>query len=628
MRKFLNLLAAMGGVAFACLLFTPAAHAQTADPCGFSKPTGHFLGSAFTGLPAANLTGRVFVKTDPSIYAPTPAATIGQCVNNGVAGVACSSDAACGTGGSCHFRPSFLTIAGSNVLVSGDWSSPSGIGCPPTALAGDSPNVAFASSIMDEGLASHHGVYVLESVGFEPSQSLWLFDFAQLDASGNSVVNVGAVDVPQPRVTALNPATPVSGAPLQVTLGWSQPVTHDDCLPANTTGTCADGVSVPVSTEHPGGQARGGVFDGFNLYRINAPCTTPPTTSRVGAGSPWTLIQTLSPGQTSFTDNVTFNSPAGSCNFYALSIVAGGHVGATSAHSTVGSGDRDGDGVPDSIDNCPDTPNSGQQNNDGDFPGDACDNCSTITNPGQADVDGDSVGDVCDNCPAFPNTTQADTDVDLVGNACDNCPTSANADQAEGDSDGIGDTCDNCSTIYNPNQTDGDGDLVGDACDDCPANSDPLQADTDGDGVGNACDNCMNAPNSNQADDDADGDGNSCDNCPTIPNPDQLDTNGNGVGDQCEQGIVDIFIDFQRAGGNITWRTTTETTIVGFNVIRFVKSSRIQLNAALIPCQACGDGRSVSYSFFVPRHKSGQNYFIEMRLVTGQVQVFGPAVKK
>jgi len=58
-----------------------------------------------------------------------------------------------------------------------------------------------------------------------------------------------------------------------------------------------------------------------------------------------------------------------------------------------------------------------------------------------------------------------------------------------------------------------------------------------------------------------------------------------------------------------------------------VKSSRIQLNAALIPCQACGDGRSVSYSFFVPKHGNGQNYFIEMRLQDGTTRVFGPAAK-
>jgi hypothetical protein len=38
--------------------------------------------------------------------------------------------------------------------------------------------------------------------------------------------------------------------------------------------------------------------------------------------------------------------------------------------------DRDGDGVPDDADNCPDTPNPGQEDADGDGVGDACDGCS------------------------------------------------------------------------------------------------------------------------------------------------------------------------------------------------------------------------------------------------------------
>ena len=49
--------------------------------------------------------------------------------------------------------------------------------------------------------------------------------------------------------------------------------------------------------------------------------------------------------------------------------------------------DLDCDGIPDSTDNCPNTPNSDQ-----------------------ADPDNDGVGDVCDNCPAVPNPDQADAD--------------------------------------------------------------------------------------------------------------------------------------------------------------------------------------------------------------------------
>jgi hypothetical protein len=59
-------------------------------------------------------------------------------------------------------------------------------------------------------------------------------------------------------------------------------------------------------------------------------------------------------------------------------------------------GDRDGDGVPDSLDNCPDATNPDQRDEDGDTVGDACDNCPANANENQANADGDGVGDACD----------------------------------------------------------------------------------------------------------------------------------------------------------------------------------------------------------------------------------------
>lgn len=66
------------------------------------------------------------------------------------------------------------------------------------------------------------------------------------------------------------------------------------------------------------------------------------------------------------------------------------------------SGDRDGDGVPDSTDNCPDKPNAQQFDEDGDGVGDACDNCPHLANADQRDSDGDLVGDACDPRPTEP----------------------------------------------------------------------------------------------------------------------------------------------------------------------------------------------------------------------------------
>ena len=65
------------------------------------------------------------------------------------------------------------------------------------------------------------------------------------------------------------------------------------------------------------------------------------------------------------------------------------------AGDSAGQADRDGDGIPDAVDNCPAVPNPDQSNSDGDRFGDACDNCPYIKNNDQADRDGDGVGDRC-----------------------------------------------------------------------------------------------------------------------------------------------------------------------------------------------------------------------------------------
>ena len=248
--------------------------------------------------------------------------------------------------------------------------------------------------------------------------------------------------------------------------------------------------------------------------------------------------------------------------------------------------DADGDGVLDAIDNCPNTPNPGQEDLDGDGIGDACDpcpvaddldgdgscddvdNCLGLSNPLQIDGDGDGLGDACDpcpndpaddadgdghcadadNCPAVNNPGQGDLDGDGLGDSCDacpadaandgdgdghcadadNCPADSNPSQADADADGLGDACDACPADA-ANDADGDGLCAG--ADNCPADANPGQADADGDGAGDACDACPNDPA-----DDADGDGHcaDADNCPADANPSQADGDGDGAGDACD----------------------------------------------------------------------------------------------
>ncbi|XP_053982541.1 cartilage oligomeric matrix protein isoform X2 [Hylaeus volcanicus] len=207
--------------------------------------------------------------------------------------------------------------------------------------------------------------------------------------------------------------------------------------------------------------------------------------------------------------------------------------------------DQDSDGIPDRnlrchdrrcrVDNCPLTPNSGQEDTDQDGVGDACDpdadndgvlnssdNCPLVSNPGQDDTDRDgpdSVGDVCDNCPLVRNPKQEDTDGDGIGDACDN----------DIDNDGIPNRQDNCPKKINYDQIDSDHDRIGDVCDNCPFNPNTDQMDRDGDGVGDVCDN--------DSDTDRDGIQDDRDNCPDIANPGQNDNDGDGIGNECDHDI-------------------------------------------------------------------------------------------
>ncbi|MFQ6014425.1 MAG: thrombospondin type 3 repeat-containing protein, partial [Anaerolineae bacterium] len=226
----------------------------------------------------------------------------------------------------------------------------------------------------------------------------------------------------------------------------------------------------------------------------------------------------------------------------------GGRAHASINVEAIERADRDGDGVADEADACPDEPGSafdGCTDRDGDGVADAADACadqaglptgSGCPTPGEGDRDGDGVPDEDDASPDEPGPPIAagspDADLDGVGDAEDACPTEAGWPHHAG-----------CPT---PGDSDGDG--VPDAEDACPEEWGLPEhggcSDDDGDGVRDVEDACLSEPglpeHAGCPDRDSDGVSDDEDLRPDEPGrPESAGAPDTGAGDSDGDGVPD-----------------------------------------------------------------------------------------
>ncbi|CAN5630061.1 hypothetical protein BH11MYX1_BH11MYX1_28680 [soil metagenome] len=153
---------------------------------------------------------------------------------------------------------------------------------------------------------------------------------------------------------------------------------------------------------------------------------------------------------------------------------------------TVEADDRDGDRIPDQLDNCPDKPNPDQSNIDGDDVGDACQGCQS---PSGLDDDHDGIPNECDGC----DNRGEDLNHDSVPDACETLNDAGMIVINPIDAT----TCVMCQACPLGPAHDEDGDTIADACDPCPPfppSVSPTDADPDLDGIADRCDTSTGQP--------------------------------------------------------------------------------------------------------------------------------------
>ena len=182
--------------------------------------------------------------------------------------------------------------------------------------------------------------------------------------------------------------------------------------------------------------------------------------------------------------------------------------------------DRDGDGIDDMSDVCPDAPGPaalmGCPDRDSDGVADKDDKCPDVLGlpalMGCPDRDGDGITDADDKCPNDKGTASfmgcPDTDGDGIVDSEDNCPKEKGTPAFKGcpdtDGDGIADKDDKCPKEKGLAANNGcpvmdkDGDGVADKDDACPDKKGDAAhrgcPDTDGDGVYDNDDRCVTKP--------------------------------------------------------------------------------------------------------------------------------------
>ena len=362
-------------------------------------------------------------------------------------------------------------------------------------------------------------------------------------------------------------------------------------------------VDVGDTDDEGGGCSIGWIEAGESLtYDISLSAGTYSISSRVASDLTGGAFELYLDGNLIATDSIPSTGGWGSYETHQLGDleVAGGdytlHVEVTGSYFNLNwlnfelsapPADSDNDGVPDGVDQCPNTPTSATVDSvgcpidsDGDGIDDTLDTCSNTPAGAEVDSSGcpldsdnDGVFDGIDQCANTPegatvnsNGCPADSDSDGVFDGLDQCPDTPAGAIVDGvgcpsdsDNDGIFDGVDQCANTPSsePVSSDGcpldtDNDGVTDGADQCPdtpngasVNSTGCPSDSDNDGVFDGIDQCANSAVGSAvdatgcpADTDNDGVIDDMDLCPNTQSGSVVDTDGCAI-DSDNDGVDD-----------------------------------------------------------------------------------------